>query len=176
MNNTSEPSSHGIGADSHKIKFKSFKITKVERVENPSLWDKYALKRDDMLKSTGTSSPSSPPPSHVNICQAHLLATFLKSEPRHTMHGLHTESVGECYLFHGTSLTAVDAIVSTGFDPRLGRGFFGQGCYFAENLSKSDQYCRESGDDHVMFLCRVLVGQPHIMLQPKRDTVRPRVS
>ncbi len=147
MNSTSDPSTHGTGADSHKIRFKSFKVSKVERVENLKLWEKYALKRDDILKSTSSPSSSSP---DVNICKNHQLATYLQSEPRHTMHGLHT-SVGECYLFHGTSLTAVDAIVNTGFDPRLGGGCFGHGCYFAENSSKSDQYSRDDGDLHIMF-------------------------
>jgi hypothetical protein len=126
-----------------------------------------------MLKSIPppSSSPSSSSPE-INICKEHQLATYLKSKFFHTMHGLHT-SVGECYLFHGTSLSAVDAIVNTGNDPRIGRGFFGQGCYFNENSSKSDQYTGRTGDPCVMFLCRVLVGQPHIMLQPKHDIVRP---
>jgi hypothetical protein len=50
----------------------------------------------------------------------------------------------EVYLFHGTPETICDAVLREGFDSRLGSGLFGQGSYFAESASKSDQYVATS--------------------------------
>ena len=46
------------------------------------------------------------------------------------------------------------------------------GVYFAENSSKSDEYC-PPGPTQFMFLCRVALGNPHVTLQPHRDLRRP---
>ena len=42
----------------------------------------------------------------------------------------------------------------------LPKGLFGQGLYFAENASKSDEYT-DNDDLHYMFLVRVCLGSPY---------------
>ena len=46
------------------------------------------------------------------------------------------------------------------------------GVYFAENSSKSDEYC-PPGPTQFMFLCRVALGNPHTTLQPHTNLRRP---
>merc|ERR1712137_1016008 len=56
-------------------------------------------------------------------------------------HELKTE-LNEVMLFHGTKPETLSFIMQGGFDPSFGsmKGLFGAGNYFAENISKSDQY------------------------------------
>ena len=58
--------------------------------------------------------------------------------------------INECYLFHGTDGESKDGIINKGVDSRLSSGLFGQGSYFAESSTKSDQY---AGRRHlILFL------------------------
>ena len=53
--------------------------------------------------------------------------------------------VDEKVLFHGTTGHKADAILATGFDPRIcNRGMYGKGVYFGSEACKSHQYtCRQ---------------------------------
>lgn len=53
--------------------------------------------------------------------------------------------VDEKVLFHGTTADKADAILATGFDPRIcHRGMYGKGVYFGSEACKSHQYtCRQ---------------------------------
>ena len=49
--------------------------------------------------------------------------------------------INEHYLFHGTPVQCVDAIVRQGLDAKLNkRGAFGPAVYAAESSTKSDSY------------------------------------
>ena len=98
-------------------------------------------------------------------------------------HALYAD-INEVYLFHGTKNGSVEVICRQGIDTRVGtnRGkMFGQGSYFAENASKSDQYCvndtwsegcaRRTADSELasqadsnarfrLFVARVCLGEP----------------
>ncbi|KAM4675881.1 protein mono-ADP-ribosyltransferase TIPARP-like [Discoglossus pictus] len=70
----------------------------------------------------------------------------------------------ERYLFHGTDFSSVVAICRQNFDPRVptkNGTIYGQGCYFAKYANYSHPFStRTIGDEHYMFLAKVLVGRP----------------
>ena len=81
---------------------------------------------------------------------------------KHSMTEKNKGDVNEKDLFHGTTSTDPVQIYDSeeGFDMRFSRdGLWGQGTYFAENASYSDNYVFNcpSGEKQ-MFLARVLTG------------------
>merc|ERR1712176_1026463 len=60
-------------------------------------------------------------------------------------------------LFHGTSLNAIRAITSNGFQLPWHHGMFGRGVYFAGTPQKSWQYCK--GLRCYMLVCDVALGR-----------------
>jgi len=69
----------------------------------------------------------------------------------------------EWYLFHGTNPAAAKAICTSDFKvSRAGSStgtLYGKGLYFAESITKADEYAKpnESGN-YAVLLCRVLGG------------------
>jgi hypothetical protein len=165
MNKFAEPGSHGTGRDSHAESFKKFEVESVQLVKNPGLWQRYIAWRaaskdiENRVAASSTStilggiggrglarrSTSSSGGTARGICgdptPAPLMGQF--KPPRRLRESLQ-EASNEVYLFHGTSDTICDAVLREGFDSRLGSGLFGQGSYFAESASKSDQYVATS--------------------------------
>ena len=74
-----------------------------------------------------------------------------------------------------TKAEHVPVIERTGFDERVaGRGMLGTGCYFAENSSKSDQYCTPNSNDRFyIFLARVCLGSAYHTHSAHSDFRRP---
>jgi len=70
----------------------------------------------------------------------------------------------EWYLFHGTSVHAAASICKAGFKMSFAGShtgsLYGRGTYFAESVTKSDEYSQASGPDghYTVLLCRVLGG------------------
>ncbi|NXG04385.1 PAR14 polymerase, partial [Sakesphorus luctuosus] len=125
----------------------NFTIEKIERVQNPHLWQAYQLKKKSFCKKN-------------------------KSENN------------EKLLFHGTAVSSLSLINSSGFD----RGFagknaaaFGNGTYFAAHASYSaqDAYSVPDGNGKKhMYLARVLTGQfcagkPGLINAPPKSTTDP---
>jgi hypothetical protein len=162
MNKFAKPDSHGIGRDSHDVKFDKFAIVSVKLVENPSLWKRYALWRENSQDADRHIDSMKLPPKMVKF-----------DPPKSLLEPLVTKS-NEVYLFHGTTDSVCDAVAREGFDPRLGGGLFGQGAYFAESASKSDQYV--SGTTKNMFVARVALGRPHVTRTNMTDARRPPCS
>jgi hypothetical protein len=83
----------------------------------------------------------------------------------------------EVYLLHGTQPDFVPLIKKQGFETRLpassGR-MLGDGVYFAENASKSDQYVRPTATKtFYIFVARVLLGAAYTTDSSKRSFKRP---
>merc|ERR1712190_27319 len=70
----------------------------------------------------------------------------------------------EVWLLHGTSHAAADGITSEDFDMTRANpsGLFGAGVYFAESISKSDEYVTgkmvDTQEEFPLLLCRVCLG------------------
>jgi hypothetical protein len=87
----------------------------------------------------------------------------------------------ELYLFHGTEAKYVPLIKKQGFETRLeavsGR-MLGDGVYFAENASKSDQYAvptpgRGWDRSFYLFVARVCLGAAYTTETAKKNLKRP---
>lgn len=96
------------------------------------------------------------------------------------------EDLNEALLFHTPSqdFGAIDGIRNNGFDPRCCSvdqyagdlrvgGMFGAGCYFSEEITKSDQYADPKLDNYYFFLVKVCLGNPYFTDQPFTNKLKP---
>jgi hypothetical protein len=139
------------------------KVVDVLRNENAPLWAQFASKRSeiqDEIHTWGLAVNGVPGPGNS-------VPKTMQSMDRKYLSSLSAD-VNEFYLFHGTSPSGVDGIFRNGFQISLagsGAGTaFGNGAYFSECSSKSDEYAKED-TNHVMMkgrfallLCRVVCG------------------
>lgn len=134
------------GNDNNGLAHGGFEVRRVERIENmlnfQSLYGPY---RDGLAAV-----------SHRPVVHTEAEAGWHAQLPLKT-------NANEVLLWHGTSHSIVDKVVSEGIDPRLGKGIFGHGTYLAENASKSDEYTDDNWrSERCMFLVRVALGTPLI--------------
>ncbi|XP_078622013.1 uncharacterized protein LOC144888119 [Branchiostoma floridae x Branchiostoma japonicum] len=116
-------------------------IHKIERVQNPRLWEKYSMNKQQMMQRS--------------------------MESRHGRSGVTRTHYGspldERKLFHGTDPDIIKGICHQNFDFRLsGKNatVYGKGSYFAKNADYSHAYSNASCDGtRYMFLANVLVGK-----------------
>lgn len=144
------------------VTFKQLQVTRVTRVQNPITWMRYHTRKNTILsEAKGKCSPQ--------------LTKVLTVHPNGPATDL---DANEFFLFHGLNVNSVIGITKFGFDPRFCslQGMFGAGLYFAENSSKSNQYCHagactSSGaqasmckcsynDELCLLVCRVTLGDP----------------
>jgi len=130
-------------------------VVKCCRVERSDLWNKYAIKREEIRKRAVKVEDIRPKTADDMDFSA---TTTLDHR------------VNECWLFHGTSEEAAQAIATSNFRLPETPGLFGKGAYFAEAAKKSHHYAKKSaavevsmegspvGGCHVMLLCRVTLG------------------
>jgi len=131
-------------------------VIKVERVQNMSLWQSFAVKRQTVLSRESSSGP------------AQLQMKSIRSE--HTA----VSALERVWLFHGTDQVTVPKIIQQGFN----RSFcgkhataYGKGVYFARDAAYSSNYSKtDAYGVQYMFLCRVVVGE---FCQGRRDIPAP---
>lgn len=167
------PPGHSLGGRDQRLagSHSSFKLGQAWRIENHSLFAKYAAER---LRLRGVIAASK---ARVRqIPKARVREPFWKALGHFTK-GLDGD-VNELYLTHGTKPDVILSVISSGLNERYSGGIFGHGTYFAEDLGKNDQYVTEDtkfGDHaelhrelyrHVrhpgkvfyVFLCRLAFG------------------
>ena len=139
-----------------------FRVVSVLRVENPLLWEKYAEERSAIAARCG-AEPARPGRARLEGVTEHL-----------------HEGANEALLFHGTVREHVGDIWRHGFDDRVASpgGLLGAGIYFAEDSSKSDEYCAPDGDGTcTLYLARVVLGRafetPRFQTALRRPPRRP---
>jgi len=158
-----------------------YRVVCVLRNQNPKLWARYSLMRASIQQECRggcrlTSTLSSEAPFH------------------HLDDSLLMEGVNEWRLFHGTSETACKAICEQNFDlsmagtgatwkkknEKKGMPLYGQGIFFAERITKADEYATpmESPDGSTSLrcalLCRVLAGRLCVCTGDQIDPVSLR--
>jgi len=147
-----------------KMEYGGLDVQRVFRIENMRLWRRYCERRREVAA--------------------------LRWEPSLEAKGVATmdygiwlsksgvdAAAGEMMLWHGTKPGLVDLIARDGFEERLAglKGLFGAGNYFAECSSKSDQYCTPDpledpiGGTYYLMLCRVAMGTPVRVSEPRND-------
>jgi hypothetical protein len=137
----------------------------VHRIHNPRLWEEYQSEKSRILALI--RHHGEPPFKHAEH----------KINFQTTMRDLPTldHELNEAYLLHAASYKAIDAIRNYGFEPKKSfRGLFGAGSYFAEDMTKADQYIDPKDETIYVFLARVCMGRPDITTEPCPDRREPR--
>lgn len=151
------------------------RLLKSHRVENSKMWTRYLkakariiAKRPEGVQGVNLLDGN---PDSGNVRTSEVLgASFME----------HLDSsVNEFYLWHGTTPEGAIGISSDGFRLAFAGShagtFFGQGCYFAECSSKSDEYAR-SGESlyagvYALLLCRVSCGSLFRITMPDHAAI-----
>lgn len=126
-----------------KLSFTKLSVKKVERIENPFLFEKYAQGRAQLFNKAASSGPFSPVENLPNANGPVLTtSTVIPSELTDDI----CPEINEHFMFHGTQDAKVNAIMSNGLDCRVANNFavLGMGVYCAESSTKSDQYAGTS--------------------------------
>lgn len=146
---------------------KDFTVISAVRNENSKLWLKYTFRKafqqkerklaDELGACADTHAHDLPPfQEHTDVL------TTSYWEERHGTDKLDAR-VNEWYLWHGTSAAAADHICKNDFKLRLAGtatgSLYGPGSYFAESITKADEYSRTEGGTNTVLLCRVLGGR-----------------
>ncbi|XP_060083055.1 uncharacterized protein LOC132562332 [Ylistrum balloti] len=166
----------GHGHDAKGLTHSQIVIRKVERIENYSLYEAYALERRKFFKRKGSGKSKCLPletipqknkgPITTTQCiNSHLLSDMFKD-------------INEHYFFHGTDDERIKRISEKGLDPRYGgNGMFGQGIYGAECSTKADQYADTStsrqSQGRKMLMMRLLLGDTFVTSVPEKYSLPP---
>eukprot|EP00927_Polykrikos_kofoidii_P044405 TRINITY_DN38381_c0_g1_i1.p1 TRINITY_DN38381_c0_g1~~TRINITY_DN38381_c0_g1_i1.p1 ORF type:complete len:408 (-),score=58.82 TRINITY_DN38381_c0_g1_i1:192-1286(-) len=144
--------------DSPCAKYRSMRIRRIARIQNPMLWQLYCVKRWTIARELGPrpAKPLQPPvdPSlHV---------------------GSVDPSINELFVLHGTKRNVVSTIIEEGFDERVSTGMYGQGLYFSPQSCKVLQYTDVDDDGlRCFFVVRVVLGSIHYVTQADGSLRRP---
>jgi hypothetical protein len=154
----------GKGRDNLGLSHSSYEIKTVYRIENPTMYMKYHQHKNTVRNEMNSDHQV---PSYDTTNNTRLLENV-------SVFSL-DDSVNEMYLWHGTKPTIKDIIPMTGFDERVAsQGLFGNGIYFAENFSKSDEYVTpDTNGVCYMFLTRVCMGNIAHIKKEQSSRKRP---
>jgi len=133
-----------------------YEVVNVLRNENPVMWRKYVKKRNRLRVNHD-------PKYGYNVIHPKTSRYIDKMRAAGVTEPL-CEAENEMILFHGTTPSAAEAICNNHYKLSNAPGLFGQGIYFAEASSKSDEYVQE--DDNPIYsglyatiLSRVYMGR-----------------
>lgn len=144
INKTWDEHKVGQGKDAAglgQLRYRSMRVTKIERIENLHLYEKYSRNRKDKFiavyrKKKHSCRPveglpdSRGPVETKDLRKCHVIWDEIFPQ------------VNEHFFFHGTTEDKVDIICDKGLDFRVGslNAMYGSGIYGAESPTKADQY------------------------------------
>lgn len=145
------------------VPLQKFEVVQVLQNINPEKWKRYTIKRSiikDEMKANKNGFFAKPKTDE-----------FTQRMKKRT-DPLRPE-VNEFYLFHGTCPSAASKICDENFKLSLSGSnvgtMLGNGLYFAEASSKSDEYAEDPEDDDSIYqgmyatlICRVVMGTTHV--------------
>jgi len=77
----------------------------------------------------------------MSITRPSVVAVAVRFIDLSTLESVLVPDINEYFLLHGTKQDTVDVIANQGLDSRLATSqYFGNGIYYAESSTKSDQY------------------------------------
>ena len=146
-------------------------VIKVEQIENPILMRRYLTCMENLRKKQRHQAQQEEEKASIPRVSSDTDGWY-GEDVRYQEQGV----VNEKWLLHSTNWAIVPKISRDGFDPRLSRGNYGKGAYFAENADKADQYS-ETDEQHngvyPMFVARVVMGHFVMSMKTRGDLVRP---
>lgn len=131
----------------------SFKVRRVFRNENSDIWREFGCRRAAAVTRysqepiTAIESKTSAAWKEIAQGRADRLA----------------KECNEWYLFHGTNTAAAESICTNDFRVSCAGSntgtLYGRGLYFAESISKADEYAKPNDEGHyAMLFCRIIGG------------------
>ena len=145
---TINPATLGSGRDQvHKMQYSGLKVSSVFRIESPELWKRFIAQRSLMVSQLRQQQ--------VGFIEAE--TTFFQP----STHPQCNRGVNEIFLYHGFKSEFLETIMAYGLDERVGSlgGLFGAGVYFADMISKSDQYVvPNTAGKYSVLVARVCLG------------------
>ncbi|KAK3577209.1 hypothetical protein CHS0354_030480 [Potamilus streckersoni] len=141
-------------------------VTKVERIENIHVFEKYANYRQIFFKAGSKQGQVTPFNDIKGLKKGPLKTTATILGSSVLAKDIYPE-INEHYLFHGTKEVVVESIATQGLDDRLAENaMFGKGVYCAESSTKADQYAddkqRRSDGEKKMLLVRACLGEVYL--------------
>lgn len=147
---------------------KNYHAVKAIEVRNAANWATYTARRDEIARECRNSRGRTDDAywrDNLNglVLTASGIDWSARIAERTTQPTLMREA-NEVWMIHGTNPAAADGISSTDFDMARASpsGLFGAGIYFAESVSKSDEYAKgktEGGREiFPLLICRVCLG------------------
>jgi len=151
-------------------------LTGAMHSENYVDWKRYYMKRHQLVHDCNDVTNQS-----KNWFQP-MPALTAKGIALNQRHRLRTNSCNEWLLFHGTNPDAVEAICGGDFTLHLAGSatgtLYGRGTYFAESITKADEYASpDKKGDCCVLLCRVVGGRVlyNDEVQPDAELLQSRV-
>lgn len=140
-------------------------LRRANRVENSQMWVRYKDQKKE-LRETYPDGMKKARELDGDPSTGRVVTKQLMERAGETGGALSAETldeqVNEYLLFHGTSKSAAESIIDTGFRITSGADRFGKGAYFAEDIQKALNYAREEGIDghrsRFVLVCRVACG------------------
>jgi len=137
-----------------------FVVTGAFRAENSRIWREYGVKRAQLINNTSdTGRVSTTFPKQYDD----VLSSMAWAEHGGALADRLKPEINEWYLFHGTSAKAAANIVKNdfklGFAGRNTGTLYGRGIYFAESITKADEYAvPNKAKVYTVLLTRVAGG------------------
>ncbi|CAE8586327.1 unnamed protein product [Polarella glacialis] len=143
-----------------------FTVLKVHRSENSHSWKEYACRRAEVETRIQEGKA-------VKVFDDVKTVTALKDIGGAKAARL-SHDCNEWYLFHGTNPAAAKAICDSDFKvSRAGSNtgtLYGKGLYFAESITKADEYAKANEEgNYAVLLCRILGGNVRYTDDPTPD-------
>mmetsp|Transcript_58259 Transcript_58259/g.189913 ORF Transcript_58259/g.189913 Transcript_58259/m.189913 type:complete len:550 (-) Transcript_58259:90-1739(-) len=141
---------------------RDFRVTSCLRNENSKLWRKYTYAKKNLQKEKELTIQN--PEIAAQLPDYSVVDDVVTTKAWEASHGeALDEHVNEWYLWHGTSRSAAENICNHDFKlclAGLATGtLYGRGTYFAESITKADEYARVEDGNFTVLLCRVLGGR-----------------
>lgn len=135
----------------------AFKLTRALHSENYQDWKRYYMKRHQIVQACSYETFN-------GGWFQNLPALTTEARNLCWRHRLRQQTCNEWLLFHGTNPSAVEAICGGDFTMHLAGTatgtLYGRGTYFAESITKADEYASpDSSGDCCVLLCRVVGGK-----------------
>ena len=141
-----------MGRDGDASGAKTAEVTKVLRIENGPLWERYCERKREMLARIGHQ--------RVYRLKARSMDRFCDIFKSVKVE----EKINELFLLHGTREECGKLVAKEGFDPSQSNklSLYGAGIYFSENSCKALQYAPQTrAGERVLIICRVLMGNSY---------------
>ena len=124
-----------------QLGYRQIRITKIQRVENLTLYERYSAHRKRTIITTHQKGKKQCKAVENLPGSTGPVMTQSLTECPVLQHELFPQ-VNEHFFFHGTSKDVIDAICNNGLDFRVGsqNAMYGAGIYGAESSTKADQY------------------------------------